>query len=240
MRLAGKRAIVTGGARGQGAAEARAFVAEGATVLIGDVLDDEGRALAAELGDAATYLHLDVTSTEDWAAAVATLGGVDVLVNNAGIYRRASDVLAIDEALFRQVMEINLMGAFHGIRACAPVMIERGGGSIINVASIAGLASVPGSPAYIASKFALRGLTRSTAVDLGPRGVRCNSICPGMIRTAMTTDALAGREEALAVNLPVRRIGEPDDVAALAVFLASDESRFVNGADHVIDGGALA
>ena len=227
-RLAGKVAIVTGAARGQGAAEAERFAAEGAAVVAGDVVDHDG-------------IHLDVTSADSWAAAVALAverhGRVDVLVNNAGVYGGAP-IQEADEAEFRRMLDVNLVGPFLGIKAVVPHMPP--GGSIINVSSLSGLAANRHQAAYTSSKFGLRGLTKSAALDLGPLGIRVNAILPGVIRTPMIAEALEGREAQLAAGLPLGRIGEPMDVAAAAVFLASDEASWISGIDLTVDGGHVA
>lgn len=227
-RLAGKVAIVTGAARGQGAAEAERFAAEGAAVVAGDVVDHDG-------------IHLDVTSADSWAAAVALAverhGRVDVLVNNAGIYGGAP-IHEAEEADVRRMLDVNLLGPFLGIKAVVPHMPP--GGSIINVSSLSGLAANRNQAAYTSSKFGLRGLTKAAAVDLGPLGIRVNAILPGVIRTPMIAEALEGREAQLAAGLPLGRIGEPMDVAAAAVFLASDEAAWISGIDLTVDGGHLA
>ena len=241
--LDGKVAIVTGAARGQGLAEATRFVAEGASVVLTDVLVDEGREAAAGLGPAARFVSHDITSADAWAEVItstsAAFGGIDILVNNAGIHlQRAFE--DTDEAAFRRVLDTNLVGAFLGIKAVVAPMRERGGGAIVNIASIAAMRAVPASAAYVSAKFGLRGLTRATAMELGPYGIRVNAVCPGMIRTPMTDAVVDEREPALAAGLPLRRIGEPDDVADVVLFLVSDASRWVTGAEHVVDGGSLA
>jgi 3alpha(or 20beta)-hydroxysteroid dehydrogenase len=227
-QLDGKVAIITGAARGQGAAEAELFAAEGAHVIAGDVLDHDG-------------IHLDVTSAESWVAAVALAverhGRVDVLVNNAGIHA-AAPVHEMDEADFRRVLDVNLVGPFLGIKAVVPAMTN--GGSIVNVASLNGLAAQAQTAAYTSSKFGVRGLTKTAALDLGPLGIRVNAILPGVIRTPMVAYVVEEREAEMAAGLPMRRIGEPMDVAAAAVFLASDASAWISGIDLPVDGGHFA
>jgi 3alpha(or 20beta)-hydroxysteroid dehydrogenase len=227
-QLDGKVAIITGAARGQGLAEVQRFASEGAHVVAGDVLDHDG-------------IQLDVTSAESWAAAVALAverhGRVDVLVNNAGIHA-AGPVDEMDEAAFRRVLDVNLMGPFLGIKAVVPAM--SGGGSIINISSLNGLAAQANTAAYTSSKFALRGLTKTAAIDLGPKGIRVNAILPGVIRTPMVAYVVEQREAELAAGLPLRRVGEPMDVAAAAVFLASDAAAWITGVDLPVDGGHMA
>src|SRR4051794_28935308 len=241
MRLDGKVALITGGARGQGAAEARLFVQEGAKVLVTDVLDDEGQALAADLGDAARYRHHDVSSPDDWTAAVQfavdTFGKLDVLVNNAGIH---SVVPIEDETFerFQKIIAVNLYGTWHGIRAALPAMRAAGGGSIVNISSMAGIKGYPGHGSYGASKWAVRGLTKTAAKELGHDGIRVNSVHPGAIATDMLPEA--SRAEGTFGALPVGRAGQADEVANLVLFLASDESSYITGHEHIIDGGSNA
>jgi 3alpha(or 20beta)-hydroxysteroid dehydrogenase len=238
-RLSGKVTIISGAARGQGAAEARLFVAEGARVMIGDVLDAEGKEVAAGLGDAAEFVHLDVTDEASWQAAVgdaeARFGPVDVLVNNAGIlgFERV-DRIELTE--FQRILEVNLQGTFLGIKSVVPSMKRAGGGSIVNISSQAGLQGLPLLGAYVASKWGVRGLTKTAAIDLGHQGIRVNSVHPGGVDTPM----IAGSDTTGKAyqRLPVSRIGTTDDVAQAVLYLASDESSYVTGAELSVDGGA--
>jgi 3alpha(or 20beta)-hydroxysteroid dehydrogenase len=244
-RLAGKVAIVTGAAQGQGAAIARAFITEGAKVVIADVAIDPGKALADELGENALFVEHDVTSESSWQSVVATandaFGPVNVLVNNAGILR-FGDIInqPVDE--FELVWRVNAFGAFLGVRTVAPTMIENGGGSIINASSIEGLAGMAFLGSYTSSKFAVRGFTKAAALELGPQGVRVNSVHPGMIDTGMIR-AVGVDDQGMefgAKRVALKRVGTPEDIAPLYVYLASDESSFVTGAEFAIDGGATA
>lgn len=237
-RVTGKAALISGGSRGIGAASARALVAEGARVIIGDILDGEGKALAEELGDAARYVHLDVTREEDWAAAVQAavtgFGQLDVLFNNAGIANGAMlQQFRMDK--WQQILDVNLTGPFLGMRAVADAMIAAGGGSIINTSSIEGLRGTPWAHGYVASKWGLRGLTKSVAMELAPHGIRVNSLHPGLIRTPITE----GIPDDL-IPIPLGRAGQPEDVASFVVFLASDESSYATGAEFVMDGGTVS
>ncbi len=237
-RVIDKTALVTGGARGIGAAVATRLHGEGAKVVIADVLDDEGKETAARLGEGALYVHLDVTSPEDWEAAVKaavdTFGGLNVLVNNAGIVNFAS----IEDYTLEQwnsVIAVNLTGTFNGIKAAIPALKDAKGGSIINISSIAGIRGYEQIPGYTASKFGVRGLTKSAALDLGHYGIRVNSVHPGVITTPMT--------EGMAMDMShvaLSREGHPGEVAGLVLYLASNESSFVTGAEFVIDGGDTA
>ncbi len=237
-RVDGKVALISGAARGMGASHARLLAAEGARVVLGDVLDDEGRAVAEELGDAARYIHLDVTQPDDWSAAVALalreFGTLNVLVNNAGIvYRRT--LRNLERERWQRVLDVNLTGTMLGIRAVIEPMTAAGGGSIINMSSIQAMRGTPGNHGYVASKWAIRGLTKSAALELAPNNIRVNSLHPGMIRTPMT----AHMPEDL-VTSPLGRIGEPVEVSTFVLFLAGDESSFATGAEFVMDGGLIA
>ncbi len=243
-RLSGKVAIVTGGAQGQGAAIVRGFVDEGAQVVIADIADDEGEVLAKELGDAAVFAHHDVTSEADWDATVATgrerFGGLDVLVNNAGILMFA-ELTATSLGDYERVIRVNQFGTFLGMRAAVAPMAERGGGSIINTSSIEGLGGMPFLVAYTSSKFAIRGMTKAAAMELGPQGIRVNSVHPGMIDTGMTR--VHGGDAAMewgGQRVALKRVGLPADVVGMYVFLAGEESAFCTGGEYVVDGGATA
>jgi NAD(P)-dependent dehydrogenase (short-subunit alcohol dehydrogenase family) len=248
-RLAGKVALISGGARGQGAAETRLFVREGAAVVFGDVLDDDGKKVEAEIratGGQATYVHLDVTREADWRAAVATAvqayGRLSVLVNNAGILFRAK-IEDTSEADWDRIMAVNVKGVFLGTKAAIPAMRQAGGGSIINISSTAGLVGSPGgTAAYTATKGAVRLFTKSTAIQHAREGIRCNSVHPGPIVTDMIKDVLDDQKawEGRLRRLPMGRAGTADEVAYGVLYLASDESSYVTGSELVIDGGTTA
>ena len=247
-RLDGKVALITGGARGMGKSHARHFAAEGARVVIGDVLDERGRAVAAELGeDRCRYVHHDVTVETDWAAAAATtldaFGRLDVLVNNAGIFRHAP-IAEMEPAEFRRVIDVNLVGCWLGIHQVVAPMTAAGGGSIVNVSSIEGLVGAAGLSAYSASKFGVRGITKSAAQELGPLGIRVNSVHPGGVMTSMAVAAAQTMVDvdpaAFLKALPIARFAEPVEISRLVAFLASDESSYTTGAEFVADGGLLS
>ncbi|MGW0948420.1 SDR family oxidoreductase [Streptomyces sp. NPDC002623] len=237
-RLDERVAIVTGGARGIGAAVARALAVEGAAVVVADILEPEGRSLAAELGGRSCYRALDVTSEDGWQRTVAEtereLGAVSVLVNNAGIAAWGS---MEDEPLdsFRRVIDVNLQGPWLGMRAVAPSLRRAGGGVIVNISSLAGLTSYAGIGSYAASKWGLRGLTKTAALELAPDGVRVCSVHPGAIRTGMT----AGFGDAYTAGQPLPRFGEPEEVARMVLFIVLDAT-YSTGVEFVLDGGILA
>lgn len=232
-------ALISGGARGIGAATARAMVAEGACVVIGDLLEDVAFELAEALGENASAVRLDVVDPASWDSAVAhatdRFGALHVLVNNAGTVHRLASIENIGLETWNRVMDVNVTGVFNGICAALPAMKASGGGSIINISSIAGVRATNGIAPYAASKFAVRGLTKAAAMDLGRFGIRVNSVHPGLINTAMA----AGVDYPM-THLPISRIGQPEEIANLILFLASDESSFSTGAEFVADAGDLA
>ena len=248
MRLEGKVALISGGARGQGATEARLFAQEGAAVVIGDILQDEGRQVEAainEAGGRALFVNLDVTNSDEWQAAIAkaveTFGKLDILVNNAAIYSRIPIEHATEEE-WDKIIDINLKGVFLGTKHCIPAMRAAGGGSIINISSTAGLVGSPRGGAYSASKGGVRLFTKNTAIQHAADGIRANSIHPGPIDTEMIADNIR-TDEGLAASVarvPLGRIGTVDDVAYGALFLASDEASYMTGSELVIDGGITA
>lgn len=236
--LDGRVILVTGGARGIGEAYVRGLHAAGARVVIADILEDAGRALAAQLEDRAVFVPLDVTDETQWENAVASamqaFGTVDVLVNNAGI-ANAAPIEHFTTEKWNTVIAVNLTGTFFGCRAVVPVMKSNGRGSIINISSVEGMRGSPGLHGYTAAKFGVRGLSASLAVELGQFGIRVNSVHPGFINTSMTS-----RIDPAHLDIPLGRPGQPEDLVGTIVFLASDASAFTNGAEFVVDGGMIA
>ncbi|MDP2273529.1 MAG: SDR family oxidoreductase [Archangium sp.] len=239
-RLTGKVALITGAAQGMGAAHARMFIAEDARVILTDVNETAGRALARELGPNAVFYKHDVTQSADWKAVLkegeAKFGHVNVLVNNAGILGPNASTAELTEKDFVEVCTANQTSVFLAMQAVLPSMLVRKQGSIVNVSSIGGVVAISGAPsvAYIGSNFAVRGMTKQVAIEYGKKNIRVNSIHPGFIRTP-TTEGPAGP-----TAVPLGRLAEPSEVSQLAVFLASDESSFITGMEHVIDGGMTA
>lgn len=247
-RLKNKIAIITGAAQGMGAATARRFIEEGATVVIADILDDKGESLAASLGERAHYQHCDVRRESDWQAIVSyaeSLGGLNVLVNNAGILHVGA-IADTDGEAYMKVVSINQLGCYLGIRAAMPAMKKASGGSIINISSIDGLQAKNGLSAYVSTKWALRGLSKAAAIELGPYNIRVNTVHPGGIFTAMhnvdqqTDDnhsAPSDVDNAFYSHHPLPRVGLPEEVANMSLFLASDESSYSTGSEFIVDGG---
>jgi 3alpha(or 20beta)-hydroxysteroid dehydrogenase len=246
-QLDGKVALITGGARGMGKAHVRRFVAEGARVVFGDVLEEEGAKLAADLGEAVRFLRMDVTEPGDWRTAVElaidAYGRLDILVNNAGIIRhRDTQDMTLED--FRRVLDVNLIGQWLGVKAVTPAMKEAGGGSIVNVSSTEGYVGAAGMTAYAASKFGVRGMTKCAARELGRFNIRVNTIHPGGILTQMSMDpellaATADSADAFMKALPLGRMGRTDEVSGAVVYLASDDSSYCTGTEVLIDGGML-
>jgi 3alpha(or 20beta)-hydroxysteroid dehydrogenase len=249
-RLDGKVALVSGAARGMGRAAVQLFAAEGAKVAVCDIVDDEAKSVASEIGSNAVFQHLDVTREEDWAAATAAttnaFGKLDVLVNNAGIGEMVSFVdMTLED--YRRVTEVNQTGVFLGMKAAIEPMTTAGGGSIINISSIDGLVAANMVLHYIASKWAVRGMTKAAAIELAPRGIRVNSVHPGFIHTSIGSPDGIARPEGRSVLddftkrwTPLGRTGEPEDIAKLVLFLASDDSAYSTGSEFVADGGMIA
>jgi len=244
-RLEGKVALITGAARGQGAAEARLFAAEGAKVYVTDVLDAEGEATAADIGEHAVYHRLDVTDEEAWLMlrdeVLDREGRIDVLVNNAGIFRVMPTALT-SESEYRQIIDINQVGTFLGMKTMIPPMVDAQSGSIVNISSVAGLQGAAGTLAYAASKWAVRGMTKVAAKEVAPFGVRVNSVHPGIIDTPMMAEASPEGSllDRVVQAIPMGHVAQAEDVATLVLFLASDESRYSTGAEFVVDGGMTA
>jgi 3alpha(or 20beta)-hydroxysteroid dehydrogenase len=244
-KLDKKVALVSGGARGMGAAEVRRLHADGASVVAGDILDDDGKALADELGDRVRFVHLDVTSEESWQQAVEQtereFGKLDVLVNNAGILKFNAIVDTPIEEL-RQVLDVNLIGVFIGMKSAIPAMRRAGGGSIVNISSIEGLVGTGFCGSYTASKFAVRGITKVAAIEYGQDGIRVNSVHPGGIDTPMTRAVMdEDGKKYVGKRVPgLKRMGEAEEIANVVAFLASDDASYCTGAEFVVDGGVTA
>lgn len=239
QRFEGQVILVTGGARGLGAAQARRLVQEGARVVLGDVRIAEAQALAEELGPAATALALDVGDEAQWTSAVAQaerLGPLKGLVNNAGIFKPLP-MAQTDTELYNLQVRVNQLGTYLGMRAVADALERSGGGSIVNISSAAGLLGVPNAVAYTATKWAVRGMTKAAAKELGRRGIRVNSVHPGMIDTDMVRERDAATNQAHVQRQPIARMGTAEEVAGLVLFLLSEEARYMTGAELAIDGG---
>jgi 3alpha(or 20beta)-hydroxysteroid dehydrogenase len=245
-RLSGKIAIVTGAARGMGESHAQTFIREGARVIITDMRVDAGRALQAQLGDASLFVEHDVTDLAQWEMVVskaeAAFGPVDVLVNNAGILGAMARTADLTEKDYLAVCDVNQHSVFYGMKAVLPSMLKAGHGSIVNISSIAGMAANYGFPslAYVASKFAVRGMTKATAIEYGPHNIRVNSVHPGFIQTPMMVEATNEEGGDALSMIPLGRIADPQEVSNLVLFLASDESSYITGAEHLVDAGMLA
>ena len=245
-RLDGKVAIITGASQGMGEAHARRFVAEGAKVVMTDINDELGEKIAAELGENAVFVKADVSSLADWRRVVAeteaTFGPVTVLINNAGIIGPIAETVELDEEAYLQVCAVNQHSQFYGMKCVIPSMQQAGGGSIVNVSSIAGIVSIVGSPnlAYVGSKFASRGMTKHVAIQYGKDHIRVNSVHPGYIKTPMMAAATDEEGGGIAAMIPLGRMAEPDEVSQLMVWLASDESSYITGTEQIIDAGLTA
>jgi len=245
-RLNGKIAVITGASQGMGTAHARAFVAEGARVVLTDLNAQAGGALAKELGDAAIFVEHDVADAAGWARVVAAgearFGPINVLVNNAGIIGPVAKSEELSQADFLKVCAVNQLGVFLGMQAVLPAMVAQGGGSIVNISSISGIVAIVGTPnlAYAGSKFAVRGMTKQVALEYGKQGIRANSVHPGYVKTPMMVAATDEDGGGAAAAIPIGRFAESDEISPLVVFLASDEASFITGMEHVIDGGMTA
>lgn len=245
-RLKGKVVLITGAAQGMGASHARIFAHEGAKVILTDLNEARGKALAAELGSDAVFLQHDVTSEANWNEVVATgeskFGKITVLINNAGILGPIAKTADMSESDFEKVCAVNQTSVFLGMRAVIPGMLAAGIGSIVNISSIAGIAANYGFPsiAYVGSKFAVRGMTKATAIEYGPHNIRVNSVHPGFIRTPMMVDATDENGGESVALIPLGRIADPAEVSNLVLFLASDDASYITGAEHLVDAGMMA
>ena len=239
-RFAGRTVLITGAARGQGAEEARRFAAEGASVVVADVLDDEGAVTAKEIGDAARYVRLDVSDEASWEAVVGDLDELHVLVNNAGVLGPFTPIVKTSIDQLRRTLDINLIGTFLGLKHAGAKIAKSGGGAIVNISSISGMWGTPFAASYTASKWAMRGLTKAAALELGRSGIRVNSVHPGGVKTPMTAAVGDEGDSDWYKRLPIPRIGTVDDIAAAVLFLASDEAAYITGAELLVDGGTLA
>ena len=239
-RFEGRTVLITGAARGQGLEEATRFVAEGAEVVLADVLDDEGAAAADGIGAAASYVHLDVSDEASWEAAVGGLDELHVLVNNAGVLGTFAPITRTTVEDLRRIVDINLVGTFLGIKHGGAAIARSGGGAIVNISSVSGMWGVPNAGAYTATKWGVRGLTKVAALELGRKGVRVNSVHPGGVKTPMTAAVGDDGESGWYERFPVPRIGTPDDIAAAVLFLASEEASYITGTELLVDGGSIA
>ena len=241
-RLHGKVALITGAARGQGEAEARLFVAEGARVVLGDVLDELGEKVASSLGEAARYVPLDVAQEELWQRAVALaeaeFGRLDILINTAGIVGEFGPTELCSLENYQRTIDVNQIGPFLGMKTAIPALRRAGGGSIVNVCSVAGLHGIPGLIAYVASKWALRGMTKVAALEVGRDNIRVNALHPGSVETPMMAPGVD--RKLLVRGQAIERVAQPEEMASAALFLASDESAFITGADLAADAGLSA
>lgn len=245
-RLSGKVAIITGASQGMGASHARCFIAQGAKVILGDVNEKDGAKLASELGPNALFVKQDVARKADWDTVIKLgqerFGHINVLVNNAGIIGALASTVDLTEQEYQRVCSVNQTAVFLGMQAVIPGMLQAGGGSIVNISSVAGMVAIYGSPnvAYVASKFAVRGMTKQVAVEYGGRNIRANSVHPGYIKTPMMAAATDESGGEAVKQIPLKRMAESSEVSNLVIFLASDESSFITGTEHVIDGGMTA
>lgn len=244
-RLDGKVAIITGAARGMGAAHAREFVEEGAKVVITDIREDEGKKLSGDIGENTIFVKHDVTKEEDWENVInkanESFGPVNILVNNAGYGGQPSLLGELESEQYHQIVNIDQHGTFYGMKALIPHMLESGGGSIVNISSVSGLVNKGPNAAYVAAKHAVIGLTKSAAVDYTDKNIRVNAICPGGVLTPLAKETLSPEElEQASAEFPIRRFAEPHEVSKAVVFLASDDSSYISGSEYRVDGGYLS